>query len=155
MTAIPSCPHPRVTLSHRLAKASLALLFQRVELRVREGDEPVSVAHVELVLELDPLQAQRVQKGGEVLHHHEHAQVEREPDGEHGEEHNAVEREGVLCRREGLLAHDFVPEELRELRVREGERPQPQVRGGIRDGAEDELDRVDHLMDDHLAEVLL
>lgn len=51
-------------------------------------------------------------------------------------------------RRGGLepdLDHNLLPEDLRELRVREGERPEAEVGRGVGDAAQDVLDRVDRL----------
>ena len=47
---------------------------------------------------------------------------------------------------ESASDEDHLPADERELLVRERERPQAQVRGRVRDGAEDKLDRVDDLI---------
>jgi hypothetical protein len=44
-----------------------------------------------------------------------------------------------------------LPPHLRQLGVREGKRPQPEVGRGVGDHAQDELDRLDHLVDHDLA----
>jgi hypothetical protein len=48
-----------------------------------------------------------------------------------------------------------VPKYLRQLRVCKRQRPKTQVGGRMRDTAEAEFDRVNHLMDYHLTKVVL
>lgn len=73
-----------------------------------EGGELVSLSIVELVLELDPVESQRVEVALQRVHDQQHA--ERDQREEH-EEH--VERDGVAALHGGL--HDLAPEHLREL----------------------------------------
>ena len=47
---------------------------------------------------------------------------------------------------ESASDEDHLPADERELLVRERERPQSEVRGRVRDAAEDKLDRVDDLI---------
>mmetsp|Transcript_48012 Transcript_48012/g.155407 ORF Transcript_48012/g.155407 Transcript_48012/m.155407 type:complete len:647 (+) Transcript_48012:199-2139(+) len=118
--------------------------------REGEGRPLLAVAVVELVLELDPLEAEGVQEGGEVLHRHEH---DERDDGPHrkGDE-GRDRREGrVLDARLEPGAEDHVLEELRQLRVRERERPQAEVRRRVGDAAEHKLDRVDALVNEGVA----
>ena len=65
------------------------------------------------------LQPQRVQKGGEVLHDHQHAEVEDDPRRKRREEHDAVEGRRQLARGEALLLHHLLPEELWQGSARE------------------------------------
>ena len=53
----------------------------------REGDELDAVAAVELVLELHPVQAQRVQEGRQTLHDQEHGDGQHSPHSKGGKEH--------------------------------------------------------------------
>jgi hypothetical protein len=48
-----------------------------------------------------------------------------------------------------------VPEHLGELCVSKRERPETQVRSRVRDAAEAELDRMNHLVDYHLTKIVL
>lgn len=57
-------------------RRSVGLILWVVKGGVREGCEPVPITSVELILELDPLQAESVKEGGEVLHHHNYTEVE-------------------------------------------------------------------------------
>jgi hypothetical protein len=71
-------------------------------------------------------------------------------------------RERGECRAEfAILLHHLeahaqhlLEEDVGELRVRERERPEPQVGGRVGDGAQHELDGLDDLVDEDLAEVL-
>ena len=48
-----------------------------------------------------------------------------------------------------------VPEHLRQLRMRKRERPETEVRGCVGDTTQTELNCMDDLMHDHLAEIVL
>mmetsp|Transcript_8129 Transcript_8129/g.20891 ORF Transcript_8129/g.20891 Transcript_8129/m.20891 type:complete len:531 (-) Transcript_8129:997-2589(-) len=117
--------------------------------RKAERAEGPAVALVELALELDPVQPQRVQESGERLHAHQHHHRQHKPDeGCEADADGAADRGGarIRARRQPHLHEHLLPEDDRELVMRERERPQPQVRGRVRDRTEHELDGVDHLV---------
>lgn len=100
---------------------------------------------VELVLELDPVQAEGVEEALEDVHAGDDGEGDPRKDGE-GEE-DADGRARLDEALDGLLEEDFG-----QLGVREGERPQAEVRGGVAHHAQHELDRLDRLVNHHLAE---
>lgn len=51
--------------------------------------------------------------------------------------------------------HHHVPQHLRELSVSQGQSPQPEVGGGVGDGAQHKLYGVDGLLNEHLAKLKL
>ena len=65
---------------------------ERLQLK---GGELPAVAREELVLELDPLQAQRVEEGGQVLHDHDDAEIEAEIGSEGSVDH--MYRDEIDC----------------------------------------------------------
>ena len=90
-----------------LRVGGLGLLEVRLE---GEGDEEHALALVELGLELDPVETERVEEGGEALHHHEDGDRAGRPEAEDGEEDG---RAGVRLAEGGQRdAHDHVPEHL-------------------------------------------
>lgn len=93
------------------------------------------------------MQTQCVQEGGERLHDHEHGH-------RHAEPHRHAEQRQVPLRLD-RVNQQHVPEHRRQLRVREGQRPESQVGGGVGHGAEHELDRLDQLVDHELAKLEL
>ena len=108
-----------------------------------EGDELVPIAREELGLELDPVQPQRVEERRKGLHHAQHGDGRRAPDGVAAEDERKVPH---LDRAEQHL----LVENGGELRVRQRKRPQTQVGRGVGDAAEDVLDAVDGVGDDDL-----
>jgi hypothetical protein len=104
-----------------------------------------------LAVRLNPVQPQRMQERRKALHETQNPDRQPEPRAAHdGERDPPEDGRGV---EEPLENH--IPKHLGELRVRERERPEPEVGGGVRDAPEAELDGVDDLVDDHLAEVVL
>ena len=74
-------------LSHKLLNfVGLGLLDEGLE---GERDEEVAVALVELGLELDPVQAERVQEGGQAFHQAQDADRQRGPEGKDGPKDDA------------------------------------------------------------------
>ena len=69
-----------------------------LQLRLKvKGRELPAVALVELILELDPVEAQRVQEGREQLHHAKDAHGHAAPDGEGDDDHrHAGQGRGAL-----------------------------------------------------------
>ncbi len=94
------------------------------------------------------METEGVEEGRERLHDEEHTEGGAGPDGEADED----EEEVVLL--EGEDEH-ALPEHGGELGVGERQGPQTQVRGGVGDGSEHELDGVDDLVDEDLVEVKL
>eukprot|EP00982_Pelagococcus_subviridis_P009501 30927-Pelagococcus_subviridis.AAC.11 len=92
------------------------------------------------------MQPERVQKRAEALHKHQHPDRCHRPHGEPDEHHER------RFRRRGRH-QDAVQEHRAELRVRERQRPQTQVRRRVAHRAEDELDRVDHLVHEDVPEI--
>mmetsp|Transcript_3507 Transcript_3507/g.5329 ORF Transcript_3507/g.5329 Transcript_3507/m.5329 type:complete len:687 (-) Transcript_3507:294-2354(-) len=116
--------------------------------RVREGGELVTISHVELVLELNPVETKGVEEGREGFHEKEDTDSEASPDGpsdEDGKEATLLEHED----------HDTLPEDLRQLGVGQTEGPETKVGGSVGDASEDVLDGVDDLVDEDLAKVKL
>merc|ERR1719359_656351 len=74
-----------------------SLLDDLIDLLEVERLVLLAVAVVELVLELDPLQAERVEEGGEVLHDHQHDYRDDSPHrkGEPRCERGDGQREGL------------------------------------------------------------
>ena len=88
------------------------------------------------------MQSQRVEEALHGVHQHQHRK---------GDPRERVESERDL---EKVLAGDpradrHFEEDLRELGVRQGKRPEAEVGRRVRDPAEHELDRLDGLVDDH------
>ena len=108
-------------------------------------EKSIAVGTKELVLELNPVQAQGVQEALEEIHGEENA-------GGHDSE-DCVRREhakGIPGR--NPRRHAFGPEDCGQLGVGQRERPQSQIRGSVRNRSKGELDRFDHLVNEHLAE---
>merc|ERR1712045_389447 len=114
-----------------------------------EGHEAVACSLVELGLELDPVQAEGVEEGGQSLHQHHHSDGGPRPEGEHEVEHGHAD----VGFRESHPEHHG-PEHVAELVVGEGERPQAEVAGGVGDGAKHVLDGVDSLDDQNVSKAL-
>ena len=74
-----------------LPRASLLALGAGADRGEGEGRPLLSVSVVELVLELDPLETEGVEEGGEVLHGHEHDERDDGPHGVGDEERAGVE----------------------------------------------------------------
>ena len=83
------------------------------------------------------------------FHDHQNQQRREQPHPSRDEK----EKPGVL----GLEREQdhLVEEDGGELRVRQGERPKPEIRRGVADHPQHKLDRVDQLVDEHLREVKL
>eukprot|EP00406_Dinophysis_acuminata_P058516 CAMPEP_0179290446 /NCGR_PEP_ID=MMETSP0797-20121207/41820_1 /TAXON_ID=47934 /ORGANISM="Dinophysis acuminata, Strain DAEP01" /LENGTH=285 /DNA_ID=CAMNT_0020999479 /DNA_START=88 /DNA_END=943 /DNA_ORIENTATION=- len=148
----------RVEISTRCGGGALASATRRSVLARRAhelldvvGREGLAVGLVELALELHPVQPEGVEEALQDVHAHEHPDRDAEPAAEHDVEHEAVGREGHLeAHRERLLEED-----KRELLVRQRQRPDTEVGRRVGDGAEHELDGLDDLVDEDLAELEL
>jgi len=118
-----------------------------------EGQVHVASTLEELVLELDPVETQSMQKALKHIHQHKHTEGyshEGEPDDE-GTDGLGGDR--VLW--EGVPWHlqDLLQEHKGELGVSEGESPQTQVGGSVGDGTKHELDGLNQLVDSQLSQV--
>ena len=116
-----------------------------------EWREEISRPLVELGLELDPVEPERVEEGGEALHEAEDCHSE---DGPEGEDHIDGDGPGIVVEPECNLEH-HAPENLGQLCVGQGQGPETEVGGGVGHRAKDILDSVDPLVDHDLAETLL
>mmetsp|Transcript_60123 Transcript_60123/g.158157 ORF Transcript_60123/g.158157 Transcript_60123/m.158157 type:complete len:806 (+) Transcript_60123:399-2816(+) len=97
------------------------------------------------------METQGVQEALEHVHAEQHAERDTEPGPVHEVQHDAVGREGHLqAHGQGLLE-----EHQRELLMRQRERPDTEVRRGVRNCTEHELDGLDDLVDEDLAELEL
>ena len=118
----------------------------------REGRVKIAIALVELILEFHPVEAKCVQSALQHVHLQKYCHChshEWEPDNPSHE--CQVTDRVVRGRRLPRQLQAHLQEHQRQLRVRQREGPQPQVRGCVRDAAEHELDRLNHLMDESLA----
>lgn len=104
----------------------------------RKRTKQVPVSLVKLVLELDPVQSERVQEALHHVHSQQHEQREREERREQQEHHQEV---AALAQRHA--AEQFVVEDVRELAVSKRQRPETQVRGSVGNSAERKLDSLD------------
>jgi hypothetical protein len=121
-------------------------LFVRFE---GEGHVQVTLTVEELVLELDPVESDGVESALHDIHHHQDSHSNA-PEGE-------PEQEGFNdCPGEAGTSPSFgetlLEEHFTQLGMSEGESPQSEVRGSVRDSSEDELDSLDHLMDKEASE---
>jgi len=125
-----------------------------------EGFVKVASSLVEFVLELDPMESERVQEALEHVHQHEHAPCdshvcEPEDEGPDGDSNYALGRSiYTICVLVPLDREHESQEHLSELGMGQGQGPESQVRGGVGDSSEDEFDGLDHLMDEEVAEGL-
>ncbi len=101
----------------------------------------------ELVLELDPVQTQGVQRALQQVHHHQH---------EDRRSHEHEEPEEKRQHRTALEARNqtVVKEHLGQLRVGKRQSPKTQVGGSVRNGSQHELNRLNQLVDHHFAELV-
>lgn len=118
----------------------------REDLLEAERDEPNAIGFEELVLELDPVEAQGVEEALQHVHHQEDASGDGGEDGKADEGREEVHVDGG--------EHRLLPEDAGELGVGEGEGPQTEVRGSVGDHAEDELDGFDGLVDKDFSEAV-
>lgn len=110
-----------------------------------EGSKGITLGKVELVHELDPVETETVEEGGEGLHAEENGEGDATPGSK------ADKVEDKVARREAA-EEELLVEDDAELGVGEGECPETQVRGGVGDAAEDELDAVDGVVDEGVGE---
>ena len=85
--------------------------------RKRERYERVPITRVKLVLELDPVETERVKEGTQRLHDHQHAHCRTE------ESENADHHETDIARG-NCEEEDAVVKDGTQLRVRETQRPE-------------------------------
>lgn len=102
--------------------------------------ESVAIRFEKLVLELHPLQSQRVQKALHQVHAHQDAEGQVDENGPAEENHK--ERARFHAASDRLREEDF-----RKLSVGKTECPQTQVTGGIGDASKHEFDGFDDLVD--------
>ena len=133
-----------------------------------------------LAVRLDPVKTERVQKRGETLklpetrqhqpqspksgslryddldmathlHDTQNPHSQRQPQEPHDCErdppNNTLHAEHIV--------QGHAPQDFGQLRMRERQRPEPEVRSCVRDASEAELDRVDDLVDHDFAEVVM
>mmetsp|Transcript_57679 Transcript_57679/g.114512 ORF Transcript_57679/g.114512 Transcript_57679/m.114512 type:complete len:229 (-) Transcript_57679:686-1372(-) len=150
----PSGPPPKLAHAIPIIGFRRSLFDCLVNLLEVEGLVLLAIAVEEFVLELNPLEAKGVEERGEVLHDHEHDNRDNGPEGEGEPEHNAL---GPVTEAhlDANVGEDHILEELGKLRVGEREGPETQVGGGVGDGAQHELDGVNHLVHHHLAKLSL
>ncbi len=105
--------------------------------------ELIAPALIELVLELNPMKSKRVQ---EALH-----SVHTEEDAHCGGGPSRVAHDNSQCISfdNGMLDGHF-KEHFGQLPVRQGKRPQTQVRGRVRNSTDSKLDCLYHLVDEHV-----
>ena len=97
------------------------------------------VCFIELVLELHPVKTQGVEEALQDVHAEDDAEGHPREDGEADEDGESVAHHD---RRE----HRLLPENGGELRVGQGQGPKAEIRGGVRDHSQHELDRLDGLV---------
>mmetsp|Transcript_134268 Transcript_134268/g.428894 ORF Transcript_134268/g.428894 Transcript_134268/m.428894 type:complete len:408 (+) Transcript_134268:192-1415(+) len=97
------------------------------------------------------MQTQHVQEALEHVHTQEDGEGDTEPDREPEVDADDIQREG----RRHASENRHAEEDSGQLLVGEREGPQPEVRRGVGDRAQHVLDRLDDLVDAHLAEVEL
>jgi hypothetical protein len=102
----------------------------------------------ELVLEFYPMKTKGVQKGRNGLHAEQDSPCQSGPSTETDPGRDRIGD----CERE---KSDTLEEDFRELRMGQRKSPKTKVRGSVRNGTENELDGVDHLMDKDLVEIKL
>jgi len=101
---------------------------------------------VKLILEFHPVQPEHVQ---EAFHHvHQHQYADRNG-REHGEGQGDIEN---IIGSHGR-PHDLIVKHFGKLAVRETQGPETEVRGRVRDRAEDEFDGFNELVDHHFSEI--
>ncbi|KAI3492688.1 hypothetical protein L1887_42606 [Cichorium endivia] len=113
--------------------------------------ELVASGLVELASEFDPGETNGVEERAEALHAAQDGDREAEPEakGEHGGDGTRDARHAKHV----LDGHG--PQHLGQLGVGKRQGPQTEIGGSVGDTAEAELDGVDHLVNDHLADVEL
>lgn len=103
-----------------------------------------------LAVALDPVQSQSVKEGRKTFHNAENGDGQNEPEGEAEEGEDDTSNAGAPKR----LADGHAPQDLAELCMRQGQGPQAQIRGGVGNTAEAELNGVNHLVDHNFAEIM-
>lgn len=116
-----------------------------------EWSKLVTSSHVELILELHPVQPQGVQESGEALHDQKDGYRQNSKYGKN-DEHADKPSPALHSKADG---HDHGPEHLRQLRMCQAEGPEPEVGGCVRNAAQAVLDRVDGLMHKDVSKVEL
>ena len=101
----------------------------------------------ELVLELDPVQTQGVQRALEQVHTHQHKDRRTH-------EHEEAEEQSQHGATLEAWNETVVEEHFRQLRVGKRQSPKTQVGGSVRNGTKHELDRLNQLVNHHLAELM-
>ena len=118
----------------------------------------ITFSLVELALELNPMQTECVQEALQHIHTKKHGTGDSEPCCVHEVEHETccVDRATIVFGRH-IETHTqrLLEENERELLMCQGQSPDTQVRGRVRNTAEDELDRLDDLMDEDFTELEL
>lgn len=94
----------------------------------RKWDENVSVAVIELGLELNPVETQGVQKGWQAFHETQDTDSQGGPKCKDGPQDDTT----VPSAHTEADSHDHVPEDFWELCVSQGQGPQSKVRGRVR-----------------------
>lgn len=113
---------------------------------VGEGDEGVTISLEELVHVFDPVETEGVKECREGLENHENTNGGTQEDSPDGPSDEGVHGETVLGQTE-------IPEDGSELGVSKRQGPETEVGSGVGNGTENELNSLNDLMDESLAEV--
>lgn len=136
---------------------------------MKKKNTHISTPLIMLAVRLHPVQPQSVQERRQTLrtrkfrrekarkekatHLHETKDTDSKPEPHRTPEDEQGPVKDRLRPEDGLEGHG--PKHLRQLRVRERERPEPEVRRRVRNAPEAKLDGVDDLVDHHVAEIVL
>mmetsp|Transcript_28987 Transcript_28987/g.55539 ORF Transcript_28987/g.55539 Transcript_28987/m.55539 type:complete len:200 (-) Transcript_28987:2060-2659(-) len=113
-----------------------------------KGHELIAITMIELVLELHPMETKGMEEGTQRFHSHQHAERGHGP-------HKEAHRHHHWIAVADAHHEDAFPEDVRELRVREAQCPQPQVRSRVGHRPQHKLNRVNDLMHQHVRELKL
>jgi len=115
-----------------------------------EGAVDVTLSLEELVLEFDPMESDGMKSALHDIHHHQDGHSHG-PEGEphHEGAENSTDKALIGTPSQGETLFE---EDSSELRVGKGESPQSEVGGSVGDRSENELDGLNHLMDEEAAE---
>ncbi len=121
------------------------MLLSLQDLFNREWCKLEPSSFVELVLELNPVEPERMQECLHEVHHHQHSQRE----GNESEESEEELNEGPSLQ---STLDCVIEEDLSQLGVSQRESPETQVTGSVGHSSQHELNGLNQLMDEDVRE---
>lgn len=115
-----------------------------------EWFEFVSKTLVELVLEFNPMETEGVEDTLKVIHCHEHKEGDTPEDWP--KDDRANDSCSICFALWTVVSENKVPEHFRKLGMCKRQGPESKIRSSVGNSSEDELDGLNHLMDEHFSE---